>query len=235
MRRADRAGSCVTRHLVGIVRQRWWWTLPPTLDSRQRRIAARPTAQTRRPAPRRAHFASRRRRGPRRTVQCQRVTRDLARRRPRRPGGAGQGAGLEARLRGAALCWYLAVSRWLFRVTIEWGAPATLGAPLTRAMRASGGANSPWRASLPPTSSSRSAVAPARLRDEWPRDKRALDHYDARATPPSNTITRLLARQHAMSRLPPRAPPPTWTCSCFGLPRVAKSSAPPVPCTHRQS
>jgi hypothetical protein len=38
------------------------------------------------------------------------------------------------------------------------------------------------------------AVAQSRLRDEWPRGGGAFDHYDARAAPPSNTITRLLVR-----------------------------------------
>ncbi len=119
-------------------------------------------------------------------------------------------------------------------VAIECGSPRDAGTHLTRALCVAGGAISPGRARILAANVVLPfALAQARLRDEWPRENRALDVYGALAALPSNTITRLLARQLGMSRLPsgaasPRAPPP-WACSSYGPPPAAKNSAPPAP------
>ncbi len=87
------------------------WPCHVLSDDYDARIAARPPARIRRPAPRRTRYAIRRRRAPRRTVQCQRVTRALEHWRPRRLGCAGRGDGLRTRPRGAAPCRHVADPR----------------------------------------------------------------------------------------------------------------------------
>jgi hypothetical protein len=116
---------------------------------------------------------------------------------------------------------------------IECGSPRDASAHLTRALCVAGGAISPGRARILAANVVLPfAVAQARLREEWPREERALDVYGALVAPPSNTITRLLARQLGMSRLPSGAAchmglQQLWTASC------RQKLCATCPCAHR--
>jgi hypothetical protein len=119
------------------------------------------------------------------------------------------------------------LERW--KVTGPWpplgaaiagGSPREASVQVTRELCIVGGAISPGRARIIVANVVLPfAVARARLLGDSTCASRALEVYGALAAPPSNTITRLLARQLGMSRLPTGAAShmglqQVWTTSC---------------------